>query len=371
MVQHYLLPYRWSFHYLLATNLRQAGVKYRLITGTPEPHREQSSHVVYAPVLSLRNVVFQNIFHLTKDDNLVIMTQAVKQASLYPMFARHMLTRQKLALWGHGKNFQARNADSIEEKLKRWMTKRAHWFFSYNNLSTQVVEDIGFPAERITNMMNAIDTTALATARAGLTDEDLDRVRKSLGISSDNVAVYTGAMYPDKRMPFLLEACILIRKLVPDFEMIFIGGGEDASLIQKAAEAKPWIHYIGFRQNEEKVPYWAISKLFLMPGAVGLVILDAFALETPMITTAVTTHGPEIDYLEDARNGLMVPNPDSVDDFANAAARLLQNETGRMKLVEGCRLSAPEYTVEKSAKLFSEGILQALAAPHYRGGRQN
>lgn len=369
MIQHYLLPYRWGFHEMVEANLRTEGINYRLITGTPAPDGKNSRHVHHTPASTCMNIVWQNAYALTRNDDLIIITQAVKQSVLYPLFIRHALTTQKLALWGHGKNFQARNPDSIEEKLKRWLTLGAHWFFSYNNLGTQVVKDIGYPPDRITNMMNAIDTTALAAAKARLTDIDLVKVKESLGIDSGNVAVYTGAMYPDKRMPFLLEACILIRKFVPDFEMIFIGGGDDAPLVEAAARNYKWIHYLGYRNNEEKVPYWAISKVFLMPGAVGLVILDSFALGIPMVTTGVRTHGPEIDYLENGFNGISVGNPDSVEDFANAAVCVLQSESERMKLVDGCRKSAPQYTVEKSAKLFSEGILHALAAPHYRGRR--
>ena len=45
----------------------------------------------------------------------------------------------------------------------------------------------------------------------------------------------------------------------------------------------------------------AISDVFLLPGKVGLAILDAFAV----LTTRLDIHCPEIEYLEEDRNVLV------------------------------------------------------------------
>jgi glycosyltransferase involved in cell wall biosynthesis len=364
IIQQYIAPYRWSFHEMLAEKLAKKGIDYRLLSGSASRGDDKlPDFASYAPAHFFGRAFWQNVLQRTAADDLVIITQAVRNLPLYPLVWRNIRRKQRVALWGHGKNFQARNPDSLEEKLKKVITRKVHWFFAYNNLSASMVKDLGYPTERITTMMNAIDTSGLAAAKARQTPAALQKLRESLGIETENVGIYTGAMYPDKRMPFLLEACTQIRRLVPDFEMIFIGGGKDQPLVEAAARANPWIHYVGYKQNEEKAPYWALAKLFLMPGAVGLVILDSFALEVPMITTAVKTHGPEIDYLHDGENGVMLDNPDSVEDFAVAAAQLLQDESIRQKLVAGCRASAPLYTVENSVTLYADGIQRALAAP--------
>ena len=96
----------------------------------------------------------------------------------------------------------------------------------------------------------------------------------------------------DCALKFLLEACALVRAEVPDFEMIFVGSGADAGLVSQAARRHDWIHYVGPKFGRELVPYFMASKLLLMPGLVGLVVLDSFACEVPLVTTNVAYHSP-------------------------------------------------------------------------------
>jgi L-malate glycosyltransferase len=167
-------------------------------------------------------------------------------------------------------------------------------------------------------------------------------------------------MYGEKRLDFLLAACQLIREQVPDFEMIFIGSGTQASLVQEKAEATSWIHYLGPKFDHEKIPYFAAAKVFLMPGLVGLAVLDCFALEVPLVTTQIPEHSPEIEYLQPGFNGLIVEEADDPRAFAEAVAGLMKDEAWRQELVRGCRISKERYTMEEMVERFSEGVKQAL-----------
>jgi precorrin-6B methylase 2 len=61
---------------------------------------------------------------------------------------------------------------------------------------------------------------------------------------------------------------VYIKNAVPDFEMIFVGGGPDEKRVKVAAEKYEWVHFPGPKIDEEKVPYFMLSRLFLMPGLV-------------------------------------------------------------------------------------------------------
>jgi len=78
-----------------------------------------------------------------------------------------------------------------------------------------------------------------------------------------------------------------------------------------------------------------------------------------MGTTAYPHHSPEIAYLQTGRNGLMTGY--EVDAFADGVVRLFQQAQELDALREGCRASAGEYTVERMADNFCEGILACLA----------
>jgi len=142
--------------------------------------------------------------------------------------------------------------------------------------------------------------------------------------------------------------------------MIFIGGGIDAYLIEDAAREHSWIHYLGPVFGDEKIPLFAISKVFLMPGLVGLNILDTFALETPLVTTDVPFHSPEIEYLIDGENGRMVEKSDDPKIYGDAVIDLLINDSERQKLIVGCRTARERYTLETMVDRFTEGVIQAL-----------
>jgi len=100
--------------------------------------------------------------------------------------------------------------------------------------------------------------------------------------------------------------------------------------------------------------------LLLMPGGVGLVILDSFAIGVPMVTTDTPLHGPEIEYLKLGENGLLVECGDSVEVYANEVVRLLENNSFRERLAICALADGQEYTVENMAKRFADGIRSAL-----------
>ena len=57
---------------------------------------------------------------------------------------------------------------------------------------------------------------------------------------------------------------------MPDFEMLFVGSGPDRTWVEEAVARNPWMHYVGPVFDDDKVPYFRLAKLALMPGRVGL-----------------------------------------------------------------------------------------------------
>ena len=48
----------------------------------------------------------------------------------------------------------------------------------------------------------------------------------------------------------------------------------------------------------KKIRYFDLAHFQLMPGPVGLHIVESFAMLKPLATTNLKTHGPEIAYLK-------------------------------------------------------------------------
>ena len=367
-----LPQYRRRFFELLRDRLAREAIHLKLIYGQPgakDAAKKDTVDLEWAQRIENRIVRFggrelywQPCLHFLRGADLVIVEQASKLLVNYVLQARYLLGGTRFAFWGHGKNFAQYDSHWLGEFLKHRVSRRVHWWFAYNAKSAAVVQSLGFPADRTTLTQNAIDTRALIAATRRLDPSALTRLCDVLQLRGRNVCLYAGAMYRDKRLLFLLQACELLRRWVPDFEMIFMGAGIDAGIVTEAAMRHSWIKYIGPKFDHEKVPYFMLSKLFLMPGVVGLAVLDAFALAVPLVTTAVPGHGPEIDYLDDGTNGILVHQVQSPAAYARTVAELLRDEQQRQLLIEGCRAAAEIYTVENMVERFAVGVMQALAA---------
>lgn len=372
IIQQYVPVYRVQFHEDLKVELDRRGIDLTLIHGNPygdDLTRNDQSAVSYATVrehrvlrLGGKDVTWLPSYQQARTADLVICEQHSARLSNYPLWLRYLAGRQLFAFWGHGKNFRADSVSKFGEWLKRFMSRHVHWWFAYNDLSASVVKELGFPADRITSVQNAVDTRALAREINETTPAQLDDLRSRHGITGDNVCIFVGSMYTQKRMAYLLEACDHIRAQIDDFEILFLGGGPDRRLVTEAAGSRPWMHDIGATFDAEKAPYLRLGKLLLIPGLVGLTILDAFAAGIPLVTVADAYHSPEIDYLDDGRNGRMLPPGTDPVGYAESVVALLRDDTTRKELAEACRHDSERYTIEAMVDRFATGIERALRA---------
>lgn len=308
---------------------------------------------------------YQSAFLRAIRYDLVIIQQENGLLVNYPIQILAKILGYKVAFFGHGKNYQSKSPTGLKERFKRFWINRVDWWFAYTNRSGAAVESSGFPPERITAFNNAIDTTALVQSTREVDPAWLEQTRKEMLSNSENVAVYVGGIYNHKRIPFLLKVVEEIRAQVLDFQMIFIGGGSDAPLVEDAAKKHGWIHYIGPKFGQDKTNYVSLARVFLMPGLVGLAVLDSFAYGTPMVTTDIDYHSPEIDYLEHGVNGVVVKEFESVESYAAAVIKVLQDDDYRASLQRGAAKALSTYTVDNMADRFAAGIVQALDAAVY------
>jgi len=368
-VPHYRLP----FFTRLREDLESRGIELRLIYGQVGKVRSSKKDTVDVPwgiriqnrVLDLGplELYWQPCLRLVRDADLIIVTQEAKLLVNYLLHLKRELGWIRMAYWGHGAGFRRNRLSWMTEWSKRLLARRVDWWFAYTEKSARVLAAAGVSRSRITVVNNAIDTRSLVAARRALSQEDLDSWRARLGIRSKNVGVFVGGMYKEKRLDFLLEACRRIRGIVEDFEVVFVGDGPEADRVRREAELQPWVHYLGPRFGQEKVAPLALGKVLLMPGLVGLAVLDSFAMETPLVTTSVPYHSPEIEYLKEGVNGVVVPTAEGMDGYVEAVTSLISEPRVLRRLQEGCRASAMEYSVESMAERFAGGIIGALGRP--------
>lgn len=367
IVYRFLPQYRVDFYSELRERLREKNILLNVYYGKNKnvPKRDEVDLDWGRPIKNWTLRLGRQEFYLHPipaslwPSDLLILAQENRMLTNYILWACALMQGRKIALWDHGINHQAAPG-SIGNRFKRLYSTRASWWFAYTARVARIVADMGFPQERITVVANAIDTRALIREAEKFSEADILQIKAKLGITGGPVGIYCGGIYKEKRIDFLLEACRRIKKLAPGFEVVLIGAGPEAEKIKRFQAGRHWVHYLGPRFGGERVPYFKMAQGFLMPGAVGLSILDCFALETPMVTTPWAHHGPEIEYLIHGENGIV--SGDSVEEFAAAFVKTVQEKETLKRLRMGCRKGAQQYTLENMVGNFGEGIEKALAS---------
>lgn len=367
---YYLSPkYREPFHYALNAEMKRRGHRYQFLYAKKFSNESKGDtvHIPWAEDRRFkeikifgRSIVWHGVFRDAKSFNLLITQQENRILTNYLLQILAPIFGFRIAFFGHGKNFQAKDPNSLAERWKRFWATKVHWWFAYTESCADLVESYGFPRERITVFNNSIDLSTIYREIEESSQERRQTLRDDLCEGSQNVAVYVGGMYAEKRLDFLVEALDQIRTDVPDFHVIFIGAGPDEDIITAAAKTRPWIHHVGPKFGQDKTDHALLAKVWLMPGLVGLAVLDSFAYETPMVTTDLDYHSPEFDYLEDGENGVIIKDSNNAKAYASAVIRVLTDSDHRQKLIEGGRDARQKYSIEEMARRFADGIEEAL-----------
>lgn len=371
IVQRVLPHYRHAFFERLHGALADSGVELNLIYGQEKPGSVPKTLELDRPwAKRIRNkyvsakgveLVWQPCLDQFDRSHLVIVEQANRLLVNYWLALRSHSRGQKIAFWGHGRNMQASSVGSWRERFKSNFVGAADWWFAYTELSSNIVGASGFSSDRITVVQNAIDTDELAGAVESVLPDQLQRIKDELNIHSDNICVYCGGMYRDKKLAFLLASCLEIKSSIPDFHMLFIGDGPDRRLVEQAAFEHSWIHNLGPKYGADRVPYFVLSKALLISGGIGLGIVDSFVTRTPLITTDVPLHGPEIAYLTNHVNGVITAHV--TRNYADAVVEYLHAPSRQSTMRDACALSARKYTLENMVRNFAAGVLQCLESP--------
>lgn len=369
----YIFPtshhYRKPFHEKLRALLAVENVDYRVVYCDPKAENVRKNDTVdidWGVKVGTRELPFgleyQRGFREALKSDLVIVQQENKLVLNYVLNVLSIFGAKRLAYFGHGRNFQSRNPSGLSERWKRLWATKVNWWFGYTEETRRHVLSLGFPADSITVFNNSVDTSQIRGQVEQVTSGRLDALREELGLAGRNVGVFVGGIYPDKRMAFLVEACDRIRRQVPDFELLVLGGGSDLPVIEALAASRPWIRVLGPRFGMKKVELMMLGHVFMMPGLMGLAILDAAVVGLPVATTRYPWHSPEIAYLDVGRNGVMVDDWEDPQAYADAVSSIVTDAALQQSMATEARAMADRYSIERMAENFAAGVLRALDA---------
>jgi glycosyltransferase involved in cell wall biosynthesis len=364
--QRHLPHFRVPFYEKLRPALAAHDVRVRVLVGDPTPQEVEkgdagklswSEHRRTRYALGGLLCWMPLNADLGEADLLVFAQENRLVLNLWELLRRR---KHRVAFWGHGRNMQSSAPDGLRERFKFWTTRRADWYFAYTDLSYQILRNIGYPADRITVVNNAIDTQQTIADRESISAEEAQALRNEMGLEGIPVGMFLGSLYAQKGLDFGLEAALAIRGRLPDFNWLVMGDGPDRSKVEAMASEHPWVHWVGVRLGREKALYAGLCDVLMIPSAIGLVALDSFALGKPIIAIHDNNHGPEIAYLQNGVDCLMTEH--GVDPYANAVAELLMDRKRLGEMQKRCLLKASGYSINAMDDNMRLGVLAAMSA---------
>jgi glycosyltransferase involved in cell wall biosynthesis len=309
-------------------------------------------------------VIYQALWQEIADADLVITGHENKYLMNSWLFLLSALHVKTVALWGLGPCME-----EDQSRFSHWLREKAltatDWYFGYTSGIVPYLRQHGVPADRITPVQNAVDTSGLRKCLDGIDDEEVEQAKAKLGNVDGPVGIYCGILEPTKHVPFLVDAARLVRQRVPDFQLLIVGAGPDCLWVKETARANTWIHYLGQKFGHEKALALRMADIFVLPGRVGLAVLDSFAAGLPLFTTDLAIHGPEASYLIDGENGRKTAH--DLQAYSDAIVDVLSSPTLLVKMRRSAVATASQYTIEGMAENFRRGIKQCLAV---RGSTQ-
>ncbi|EAW38399.1 glycosyltransferase family 4 protein [Lyngbya sp. PCC 8106] len=368
IIQTLVKQYRVSFFEQLDQALKSEGIQLRVAYGDPtEAERQKLDNVELSSEIGLKvqnywflndKLLYQSLWTEIFKSDLVIVEQASRHILNYFLLLFSTLKLKKVAFWGHGWDRQA-ETPKFSEWIKLKTINKVDWWFAYTEGTAKYLKQCGVPKNIITVVQNSIDTEEFKQYLLNVTSEDLERVREKLKLkNTDKIGLFCGGLYANKHWKFLLESNHLIRQSIPEFKLLVLGDGPDRQQVIQTVNQHPEVLYLGSKFGYEKALYFRLSDVFLIPGLVGLAILDAFVAGVPVVTTDIPIHSPEIEYLIPEINGFVTEH--NQQEYAHKVINLLLDEQGLTQLKSGALDSSKHYNVETMVNNFKEGILKAL-----------
>jgi glycosyltransferase involved in cell wall biosynthesis len=158
-----------------------------------------------------------------------------------------------------------------------------------------------------------------------------------------------GTIGPRKGQPLLAEAFSRVAKKFPDWQLVFIGRGDDNDSLRRMHEIiareklESQVQMLGSRSDDELRDWLRQSAIFAMPSVyegLGLSLQEAQFYGCACVATRC---GGTADLIEDGDNGFLVPVGEPVP-LADALEKLMGDEKLRGRFSR----RAPQSVLEKN-----------------------
>jgi len=371
VIYRFLPHYRKTFYERLRTLLKKNDIDLDLFYGDGDGIERKKQDKVeiewaikkpnYIIPLPKKYLIYQPFLLRALKYDLIVVEQANKLLLNYFLLVlKFFLPNLKLAYWGHGIDFQAKKRNSLNNILKKLFINMPDHWFAYNLKTVKILKEKEYPTNRITNVENTIDSEELISDLKDIKQREINEFNNKHGIGAGFKLLFIGGMYKNKRLDYIVNVSAILNEMGLKFTTIFAGSGPDQEFVINETNKYEYLNYIGPVYDKEKAILLKQTDCILMPGLVGLVVIDSFVSLSPIITTDFPHHSPEVDYINNNMNGFILDRNTTEKEYANFVFEYLNDDELIKKIKSNCYESGEYYTMQRMVNNFSNGIKTVL-----------
>lgn len=264
--------------------------------------------------------------------------------------------------WAHGEELTAAASSREHQWLVRRVCRNASAMLANSRFTSNLVQDLGIPRERITVVYPGVDADRFSPDRADA------HVRSEIAAGAECVLLTVGRLQRRKGHDRTIAAVSRLRASMPKLRYVIVGDGHERAQLEAVARehgVADMVHFLGEVPDERLPALYAACDVFLMPTrrdgvdveGFGIVFLEAAASGKPTIGGR---NGGVGEAIADGRTGLLVDG-DNVEEIARAIADLAGNRDRCATFGEaGRRRVLADFTWARAARQVEEVTAQVL-----------
>jgi 1,2-diacylglycerol 3-alpha-glucosyltransferase len=302
------------------------------------------------------------IYILRNKPDVILALNSVTNITEYLSLVLSKIINIKFIWWTHAYDHHKKK---IYTEIKRIYTlfflRLADCIITFSQKGKDYLLRNGFREEKIFVAPNTLDTSKILKQIEFSKSQNSSDILQKLGLNiTSKILLFSGRLNKEKKVDNAIKACGLVVNKIPEILLVIIGDGEEfISLKDFAEKTIPYnVIFLGPIFNDSILNQWfSISKLFIMPGYVGLAIIHAFCYSLPLITEDISYHSPEIQYLKNGYNGFLVEE-NNIQQLADKIIELLSDETKRSSFAENALHTAQnEGSIENMVNSMNNALL--------------
>lgn len=209
---------------------------------------------------------------------------------------------------------------------------------------------------------------------------DVTRFRECHEIPPDRpMLLFVGRVAFEKNIGFLIDVIARVRSRIEDVLLVIAGEGPARESLHRQVVRRGLrnhVRFVGYLSRETDLPEcYAAADAFVFASRTetqGLVLLEAMAAGTPVVTTAIMGTAA---IMEDGLGGIV--SPQNVGQFAHTVSQILEDTELRTSLSRQAHVKAAKWSdsalADRLLELYEETITahpvnRLRAAPNTAGG---